>query len=733
MLTSLKLTNFKKHENLEVNFTAGTNGIYGPNYKGKTTLLYAVLFALGGSAHVPGNRLARIGSDGRFKVELGFMIGTEHYTVVRTKSTANLLKGEEILAASASAVTDEIEKLIGMSVKQWKELHYAKQKNAHSLLRYSATNLHQLMRRLVGAEELDGVQNRLKMMANKEQGIVDALGETEYSAEDCQGYIDTCNERAKSVAEIRKTLKESVDTYTELQQKGREAIDKARSRLVEIADARGAANTAKARFDAAGRGLQAAEAELKARTEARDLLQADLDAMGDVDTEALSEKADRYASLSTRVKILKGQVESDDSVSAASEAVEQAQRELTKRTAEAKHAVEEHGTSEELSEQIAAAVERRAELQARVTALKNALAGATCPTCDRPFDDHDPAKLQAELEEAKAAFDLQAKARDALVEKRDTVAYADQQKERAQNNLKLAKQTLDDTKSRQDASLEALKTAEVALAELGDLDVEALRAKVRDYLALVQRVRAARTEVVKAQEAFYAATETYNKVGQTPITDVEALDAEEAKLKARLTKDQNTLAELLKELNEARESSALAQEKEAANAAQLALWTERLEKLREREKRHDAAAKRLAKIKHLQKYLKENAESYMNKAWSSFMAHASQFANLCTGGDIEGLERTEDGAFSFTEAGEEMQLEEASGAQEAIIGLAVQLALASAAPCHLNVLLLDEPTADMDPDRSMATIAALSMLGQQIVFVSHHQTDNSVCSNSIHL
>lgn len=123
----------------------------------------------------------------------------------------------------------------------------------------------------------------------------------------------------------------------------------------------------------------------------------------------------------------------------------------------------------------------------------------------------------------------------------------------------------------------------------------------------------------------------------------------------------------------------------------------------------------------------------MVKVWSNFMAHASRFANLCTGGDISALARDDEGNFTFIEDGEEMQLEEASGAQEAIIGLAVQLALASAAPCNLNVLLLDEPTADMDPDRSLATISALGALGQQIVFVSHHQTDNVVCSNAITL
>ena len=56
MLLSLSLRNFKKHESLDVDFTAGLNGIYGSNYKGKTTILYGILFALGGASQVPGTQ-----------------------------------------------------------------------------------------------------------------------------------------------------------------------------------------------------------------------------------------------------------------------------------------------------------------------------------------------------------------------------------------------------------------------------------------------------------------------------------------------------------------------------------------------------------------------------------------------------------------------------------------------------------------------------------------------------
>ena len=80
-----------------------------------------------------------------------------------------------------------------------------------------------------------------------------------------------------------------------------------------------------------------------------------------------------------------------------------------------------------------------------------------------------------------------------------------------------------------------------------------------------------------------------------------------------------------------------------------------------------------------------------------------------------------------------MGMKDASGAQEAIMGLSVQMALAQAAQCPLDILLVDEPTADMDAEHSMAVSALLSTKGSQIIAVSHREMDASLCNNVINL
>ena len=75
----------------------------------------------------------------------------------------------------------------------------------------------------------------------------------------------------------------------------------------------------------------------------------------------------------------------------------------------------------------------------------------------------------------------------------------------------------------------------------------------------------------------------------------------------------------------------------------------------------------------------------------------------------------------------------ASGAQEAILGIGVQVALAETLPTSLDVFLADEPTADMDADHSSACLLGLSSVSSQALVISHHRMDESICSEVMEL
>ncbi|MNF82182.1 hypothetical protein D3C84_644810 [compost metagenome] len=153
----------------------------------------------------------------------------------------------------------------------------------------------------------------------------------------------------------------------------------------------------------------------------------------------------------------------------------------------------------------------------------------------------------------------------------------------------------------------------------------------------------------------------------------------------------------------------------------------------ERNRQHEQAAQKVSLLTELLGHIRSNRDRYSKQVWDVFMASASMFASNATGGVIESISRGEDGAFTFVEDGFEMEQAEASGAQLAIIGTAVQLALDAAALSPLNLVLMDEPTADMDPERALAFSTLLAGSGKQVVMVTHREMDATVFDNTLEI
>lgn len=763
MLLALSLQNFKKHEDLRVEFKRGLNGIFGPNYKGKSSILYGILYALGGATQVPGTRLARRGSDGRFTVELHMLLADTEYKVVRTKSTANLYRfnatnlspdnsaepdGWGVIATGTTGVNEEIEKLIGMPVKQWKELHFAKQKNAHSLLRYSATNLHQLMRRLVGAEELDQVQTRLKRMAVKEEGVLQALGNEVHDIEECRARLAEDQEKVAKAKTLAEGLKAEVSQLAEVEQQGLAAITKNSDRLTVLQEQKTKVSTHTSRLEAAELGLAQAREQLAERSAAvKTSLAQEQEAAALVDPEATGKIALRIELMNKAHAASEQQSFAKGKLEKAENKLASATRSFANASLELQKFEEEHGDiSADLATARSASVtasEAVAIARKRCEDLETAAGGAACPTCQRPFEGHDPAKLAAELEQAQ---EILATTRATLTSSQEKVAGLENLAVRLEHLSKEVR-SAEQAMSAADEDLVAAK-GDVADANdavdgiAGDLNDLGISPEwVEEQQRLSQRLatakqahKAAKAELERAERAVGPAEQALAKIkADGPTLSLADIEAEIAKKTETLRKDRLTLVELREALAEKRAEAEKAASDLSGHEQMVVTWQGKLQSAEKSSAQREVAEKRLARITHLQKHLRTNAETYMNSVWASFMLQASRFAAQCTGGDIERLERTEDGAFVFLEDGEEMQLEEASGAQEAIIGLAVQIALGQSAPCHLHTVLLDEPTADMDPDCSLATMVAMKALGVQVVFVSHNQTDNSLCDQAITL
>lgn len=133
MLKKVKLQNFRKHTALDVVFTEGLNAIRAANEGGKTTILEAISYALFGS------RVLRDGLDNTvtwgqpvkaLKVEVEY----GDYVITRSKGGAEVLSMGQVFVTGQSEVTSFCEKLIGADGATAANLMFSNQTSLRGIL-----------------------------------------------------------------------------------------------------------------------------------------------------------------------------------------------------------------------------------------------------------------------------------------------------------------------------------------------------------------------------------------------------------------------------------------------------------------------------------------------------------------------------------------------------------------------------------------------------------------------
>jgi len=713
VITKLHLRNFKKHTDASFDFTEGFNGIFGGNYTGKTTILYGILYALGGASAVPGTRILTRGASAGLKVSMEFSAGGTEYEVSRTKTSANLLRGEEVIATGTTGVNSAIEDILGMSMKRFLQLRYAAQKEAHTTLTLGATELHSLLEELTGIATLSKALGRLKTMGVGFKAQLEVLPEEDVEA--------IAAEVAEATSALRVARGSVASAEKEALGKGGE-VEKIASEvtgMLSLAEGWGRYKDK----------LTTARASLEAATSSASSSRQSVEAAAAVCT---SEDL-KAAEAEVRMLGVKGQeareyYKAEGALQSAKAAADLAESEL--------HASESaFSTLSFRPGTLSKAVGEAAEAKAAKGFAKSAwddskllLTNRVCVACHRELDG---ALSQADLEsaEAKAKVILaEAKLRlsdcqDAVVELKTAEAqWRKKAKDRDEASASLL--WAEDKAGDKRRVFSALCPPALSKAELADLDTTIEKATADWELKETQ------TEKLNTLQQKLAACEALAEKGEDDLQRL--LDKPPADLDyGRLSDLQQKL--VLGELSLETLQEVLAQARSVSTAlqAQLPLLKERLLSAQSRQADRQAALSRQASAISLSKFLTSNRDRYSAEAWDFFMASASQFVSACTEGAVSEVVRTDAGKFEFVEDGFKMSIKEASGAQAAILGLGVKVALSQSAPCPLDILLVDEPTADMDAEHSMATTAVLASGSTQVIGISHRDMDQSLCNNSI--
>ncbi len=180
-LHRLRLLNFRQHARTEIQFESGLTGIIGPNGAGKTTILEAIAWALYGNQAVRGNRdsIRFLGAGPRapVEVELEFELGSHRYRVIRGLTTAELfLDGSsEPIANSITAVTELLQRRIGMSLSEFFHTYFTGQKELSVMAAMTPAKRGQFLSRVLGYEKLRMAQEIAREKRGKVKASVDGM------------------------------------------------------------------------------------------------------------------------------------------------------------------------------------------------------------------------------------------------------------------------------------------------------------------------------------------------------------------------------------------------------------------------------------------------------------------------------------------------------------------------------------------------------------------------------
>lgn len=739
MLISLKLKNFKQHSLAEIDFASGINTITGENFAGKSSLLHALLYAWWGALAVPGGQkiVQKRGTTGH-SVEVVWTMGDDTYHIQRTSSLCNLWKNgtddEHLEATSSSAVGIKLVEIFGMDRAEFCDIKYSEQKRSEQMLTIGSGRVHSLIEKIVDAERVNNVIDLTKkevqrvdilltsvpsfdmpeLLAFKERYDKDMVTNKEKAAESEIAYSKSDVELREAAEQLQALNTKSAVSY--------QAISQYHQLSSSLKNTEASLGETRAKFEARpkftdGAQLDKGIAALKQRISGGEL---EIAAWNTYDSDSFI---------------------ANETLNAHTETLRAAKEALVNAVKVPKGAASQGG----IASLQAKFTTQHEETRDALTIANNLLSqliesehSAFCHACKRPFEGKDATKIRAQIADQKTKV---SKLDTLVAEVADELKAVNELESVYENitSLEFAVQQAESNADEASATLKAIKKPNgtkpsvVLAAQLQD-QLEAQVQEKNDAAieeVTLDNLRENISRLIKEQTDY--ALQMTKLVETSGITNSQLEPGAPAPFKEEISLIQNKVRNL-EEINRANATAnSSAKEAIAGLREKIANISEKILNAKKVEDEKKALIVRRDLCKRLNKFLRDNKDTFLAEVWQRVMGYATAVAQSCTGGKISEVNRTTDGKFEYWEDGEVFPVEAASGAQRSIMGLGVQLALSEMLPSQFGALLLDEPTADMSETVSMSLATLLSKSGSQVLMVSHRELDGTVSDNAIHM
>lgn len=698
MITRIKIKNFRKHIDSDISFGAGITLLRGANESSKTTTQEAIAYALFGSAALR-DGIESVVTWGEhvnsLKVELDIMIDGVSYNIKRSKASAEV-NYDGGMVTNQKEVTGFVSKLLKVDGAMAARLTLSNQNEVRGALEAGPKATSELIERLAEFDQLDTLvelmQEKLALgsPATAEAALASAQQQLERAEVDAVKPDTAAHELARSVA------------ARELEQAT------ARVQAVEVAEsaAQEAYTTVRERIAARTALVQALEKAQGnfTRVEARE-------------TEALKTLAGipEVANPDKAVADLQAKITAAGDRDAIAIKQAKVQPHTGVRVADA---VTFEGTIEDLREELARGAAfvntgnlRLSKIDGEVKLLEQALTHGSCTFCGQDFSDVPAVKARnaethekisvLEIEQGELAAkvreqhsdnetlrDIEMASRPALKTLAETVGYSELVDNELPPVLRWTGPTLNATDDGITLRAE-LKSLQASISARA-----AAAARLKD---LVEDLATAEAELKAAEDLMAGSVE-------------ENADAAQAALNT--ARQETSAARAAKGLAEARVTAAQRAADDAAAAYVKAVAL--VEELKEVVESRGKEVKALEFNNALLKRVRQCRPLIVDKLWSIVLAAVSSYFSEIRGTpsvvskDSEGFKIDEHAITSM------------SGSTLDALGLAIRVALVRTFLPAAPFLLLDEPAAAMDDNRTTNMLGFLSQCGfQQIIVASH--------------
>ena len=714
MINGIIVNKYKMHSNLNTSLNPGITLVQGPNYSGKTSLLEAICYALYGPRTVGGSAEDL----GPVQVAVEFSTIGHKYVVLRTAKKAVLECDGERVAEGQASVTDAVSKVLGLTSKQFMDLRVSRQGDTSALLTTGATALHKLVETVTGADQVSRVLDWMRDHAIELKGSAAVLTASQ---------VPDLENKRTDVARLENVLRDaavSTATAAEEIKKLRGDLAAGRESLQEALDFNESVRAARIDYDLCKQNIQSATERVLSLQ--KGLANGPHVTEGEVEgikrkLESAREERNKYADAENgRREAIRAYALAEVTATSALARLNA----VCDRRDKVKGQMESAPNLSALRMELSKLHEGIVEQDSESLRMSDLLGSSSCPTCGRVFDhtsDREVENWTVLMKKAKAAaLGMRSRATDTRSKIVDAEMLVD-------TYNKLCSEC-DFASKAADKAIESKARAAAARDEWSNLlretrcppNIEPLQQEYdRLFAEYVQK-----QTIVGLLEAELSKRERLErKLGEIPepgqlmdidecIRKVQGLEAKVGEAEARYTHldrkyraDYDTWFTLGTVIERGADVNRKLADVEADQAA----------------------------VKTLSALLRERRTAFLSDVWKRLLQQASTFAEQCTNGAVTTLGQDDKGGFFFVHDGVKRPVVVASGAQRAILGLGLRLALSEMLASECDFVLLDEPTADTDTTHSMAVTTALSNTGRQMVVVSHRELDGLAADQIIQL